>query len=295
MGQTATGKNSVATELAVRLDAEIISVDSMKVYSGLDIGTSKPTDDELKAVRHHLISITPPDSQFSVARFIDESTRARDEIESRRKNVIYTGGTFLYYKALVYGFNSGIRGDPAIREEIEAEYVNNPENVYGELKKRDPATAAKITVNDKKRIIRALEYYKLTGKPLSENQTHFTRQDIDINGFALISSPRYLRNRIKNRAQWMMDGGLIEETKTLLTRYTPAREVTTSIGYKEAISYLDNAMDKNEMLDSICKRTWQLARKQMTWIRSLKELETINADGKTPSQIADEIALMNSA
>lgn len=279
MGQTATGKHELAIKLAEKLDAEIISIDSMKVYRGLDIGTCKPSPDERRLIAHHIVDITTPDRQFDAGRFVELAGEAASSIHSRGKNALFSGGTFLYYKAYVYGFSRGVMSDAKVRARYEKDYSVDPESVFALLQSKDPATAARLHIRDKKRVIRALEYLEITGRPISADRTHFHRAVSGVRAVALTMETSKLRARIAARIHRMVSQGLVEEAARVRDEYDICKEVRSAIGYREAFDVLDGKLDAAALIDSTYTRTCRFARKQMTWIRSLKELEVIDAGG----------------
>ncbi|MBI4242861.1 MAG: tRNA (adenosine(37)-N6)-dimethylallyltransferase MiaA [Planctomycetes bacterium] len=285
VGQTATGKHELAVEIAEKLNCEIISIDSMKVYKDLDIGTCKPSSEERSRIAHHLIDVTTPDDQFNVGRFIETALAVSKQIASSGKNILYTGGTFLYYKALVYGFNQGFQSDESIRKRLEHEYEADPAKVFSGLKQIDIKTAEKLHLNDKKRIVRALEFFELTGKPSSDYKTHFQRDVSEVNVVALVKDLVKLEQNIRDRIVRMVREGLVEEAKSANNNYKLSKEVKGSIGYKESLELLDGKLTTDELVEAVFIRTRRFARKQMTWVRSLKELKIIDLTDKSKSDI----------
>lgn len=285
VGPTACGKHEAALLVAERLGCEIISVDSMKVYRGLDIGTAKPSPEALRRVPHHLIDICDPHESYNAGRFVKDA-RA---LLARIPRPMLVGGTFLYYKALVYGMFEGPEADPELRRQLQAEARERGlDALYQELKKVDPQT--RIHPHDEKRILRALEVYRLTGRPFSELHTHFgARPQLNVRALCLVREMKELRERCERRIDRMMQAGFMDEVQRLRGRPL-SREVRNSIGYREMLDVLEGRLGLPPALDQLKKRTWVFARKQMTWIRSLKELTPVDVTGLlTPQAIAEKL------
>jgi len=279
LGPTATGKTKLAIELAKNLNGEIISADSMQVYRGMDIGTAKPTLEELQGISHHLIDIRNPDEGWTVSDFIEQTNYLTKEIGNRKKAPIVVGGTGLYLWALLEGFSFPIT--PADKE-LRARLENEPTStLYGRLSTIDPKAADKIHPNDKKRIIRALEVYELTGKPISElqkrrdnNTPHLSVGYEDAHLIGLNLPREGLYERINQRVDSMIEKGLIEEVKGLLAKgYSKNLFSFQALGYKEVVEYLDGKWTKEEMIMKLKKRTRNFARRQMTWFRRFNNVK----------------------
>lgn len=271
--------------MAQQLGCEIISVDSMKVYRGLDIGTAKPPPEALRRVPHHLIDILDPHEAYNAGRFVKDT----EALLSNIKRPMLVGGTFLYYKALVYGMFEGPEADPELRQQLKAEAQEKGlDALYRELKKADPQT--KIHPNDEKRIIRALQVYRLTGRPFSQLHTHFAAKPrLNVRALCVVREMKELRERCDRRIDRMMEAGFMDEVRRLRER-PMSREVRNSIGYREMLDVLDGKIGLDPALDEFKKRTWVFARKQMTWIRSLKELIQVDVTGLlTPQAIAEKL------
>ncbi|HEV2613523.1 MAG TPA: tRNA (adenosine(37)-N6)-dimethylallyltransferase MiaA [Gammaproteobacteria bacterium] len=270
MGPTATGKTNLAIKLARKLPFELISVDSAMVYRGMDIGSAKPKQ------FHHLIDIRKPNQTYSVGDFCKDALRHIDEIHRRNKIPLLVGGTMMYFRALQQGLSELPQANPKIRKKIRA--LKNPHERLAEI---DPITAKKLHPNDLQRIERALEVYEITGIPLSE--FHQTQQNYLKNytviSIALIPQDREkLKSRIEHRFLKMLKRGLIGEVKKLLPyKDYPAMK---SVGYHEASEYLLKKINRKTMIEKATIATNQLAKRQMTWLRSWPDLTTFDPDDK---------------
>ncbi len=290
-GPTAVGKTSVGLELARRLGAEIVSLDSMAVYRGMDIGTAKPAREQQQLVAHHLIDILDPDQEFSVSSYVEAAHRAIGEIRRAGREVLFVGGTPMYLKAMLRGIYAGPPADWQFRREVEAEARRvGIAALHERLRSVDPLAAAKLHPHDVRRIIRALEVYKITGQPISHQQLQF---DEGVPGdqcrvFALGRPRDALHARIDARVAWMFSAGLIEEVRGLLDRFgTLGRTAAQAVGYAEAIAHLQGRITREEAVRRVRVRTHQFARRQETWFRSLSECRRIELDEQVqPAEVA---------
>ncbi len=292
LGVTASGKGRLAFDLARKSGAEIISVDSMKVYRRMDIGTAKPPEQARQSVRYHLIDVVEPSESFSVGAFLDLAHEAIDDIESRRKPIIAVGGTALYIKALLYGLFEGPGGDEKIRARLhEQEEAGGLQELYNRLRDVDPAAAERIHPNDAKRIIRALEVYELTGKPISQFQKQFDaekpRNDWTIVG--LRSEKEQAAGRMNQRVKKMLEQGLVDEVKSLLAEQEPlSKQAQCAIGYAEIIDHLRGNTTLAQAAELIKKNTRRLAKNQRTWFKTFKNVNWLDITAEqTPRQILD--------
>jgi tRNA dimethylallyltransferase len=286
LGPTATGKTRLAVELAQKLNGEIISADSMQVYRGMDIGTAKPTMEERQGIPHYLIDIRNPDEEWTVSDFVREAQSLKIEVQNQGKIPIIAGGTGLYLWALLEGFSFPITPpDKELRARLEKEPVSA---LSSRLSAVDPKAASKIHPHDKKRIIRALEVYELTGKPISELQrkkvSHSPRLSVGNYPATLIglTLPREeLYSRINQRVDSMIEKGLIEEVKKLLNKgYSKSLPAFQALGYKEVVEFIDGRWTIEEMIFELKKRTRHFARRQMTWFRRFKDVNWFSPDEK---------------
>jgi len=275
-GPTASGKTDLAISLIKELPLEIISVDSVMVYRGLDIGSAKPNQQTLDQYPHHLINISDPDNNYSLGKFFKDVNKAIQIIAENKKIPILVGGTMMYFNILSKGLSNLPSSDDEIRKKIEhqAEVMGWPE-LHKKLSEVDPISATKIKPNDKQRIQRALEVIELTGKPLSEffkDQQHI--QDYNFFNISLFATNRdRLYQRINSRFSKMLNDGLVDEVKGLLesTNISSSNNSMKSIGYREICAFLDNKLSLKEAEQNATMATRRLAKRQITWLRSLKD------------------------
>jgi tRNA dimethylallyltransferase len=262
-GPTAVGKSAVAMELAERIEGEIISVDSMQVYRGMDVGTAKPAREERERVRHHLIDVAELSEEFDAARFVTLAKAAENEILARGRRPIYCGGTGLYFNALLHGLGEAPASDPVIRAELE----NDPlPRLLDELQRTDPVTWQKIDRKNPRRVIRALEVIRITGKRFSDQRARWRTLDVKLIG--LEREREDLRRRIDRRVNEMFAVGLVEETRALLQRgLRENRTASQALGYKQVIDHLDGKCSLTELMELVKARTRQFAKRQMTWFK----------------------------
>lgn len=278
-GPTASGKSALAIPLARRLGADIVSVDSMAVYRGLDIGTAKPSPAERAAVPHRVIDVVDPAEVYSVARWLADATHALADCRSRGRAILFVGGTPLYLRALRDGLAPLPPADPAVRERLAAEAAaEGSESLHTRLAALDPPAAGRIHPRDAKRIIRALEVAELTGHPLSEAFAPAANPVFE-SRLLIVDLPRAtLYDRIDRRVERMFATGLVEETRDALARPggigPTARQAA---GYAEAIDLLEGRIDLAEAIRRTQQRTRQLAKRQLTWLRSFTNATWIAA------------------
>jgi tRNA dimethylallyltransferase len=269
-GPTAVGKSDVALLLAERLNGEIVSVDSMQVYRGLDIGTAKPTAAEQARVRHHLINIADLNELFDAARFVALATEAVRDIQSRGKLPVLCGGTGLYFKAFLEGLGEAPPTDPALRAELEAAPLDD---LLRELAERDAVTFERIDRQNPRRVIRALEVIRLTGRPFSAQRATWTERTSSHvqplpRFFALSRPSEDLRLRVDARVDQMFARGLVAETEHLLRHgLAENRTAMQAIGYRQVVEHLRGERSLAETIVLVKQRTRQFAKRQMTWFR----------------------------
>jgi len=277
MGPTASGKSAVALALAARFPVEIISVDSAQVYRDMDIGTAKSAAAERAAVAHHLIDIIAPSESYSAAQFRADAVQLMQEIGARGRIPLLAGGTMLYFKALREGLSNLPQADTAVRAAIEAEAGEKGwPALHAELARIDAPTAARIKPGDAQRIQRALEVFRLSGKPLSALQGARTAaaQAYRFVPVALVPSDRsLLHQRIERRFEAMLAAGLVQELEYLRGKYalTPELPAMRCVGYRQAWEHLDGAYDLATLRDRGIYATRQLAKRQLTWLRAMPE------------------------
>ncbi len=296
-GSTAAGKTGVGLELARLLDAEIISLDSMAIYRGMDVGTAKPTADQRRQAPHHLLDLIDPHEEFSVSQYVDAAHAAIRDIRGRGRQVLFVGGTPLYLKAMLRGIFQGPPADWTFREQVEEEVRDvGLAALHERLRQVDPLSAAKLHPNDKRRIIRALEVYKLTGQPISHLQTQFDEgTPAERCKVFVLQWPRdVLHRRIDARVGRMFALGLVQEVQRLLDRHgTLSRTAAQAVGYREVIAQLHGEQNLTETIELVKFRTHQFARRQETWFRSLSECRPVpQEDHLTPPEVAKRIAAL---
>lgn len=281
-GPTASGKSAVAIKIAERLQGEIISVDSMQVYRGLDIGTAKPSEAEQAGIPHHLIDCAGLEETYDAARFVREATAAERKIE----RPIYCGGTGLYFQAWLEGLGESPPADAAVRAEIEAK---SHEEQLVELKAADPETFERIDQQNPRRVVRALEVIRLTGKPYSEQRAEW-QNTVPSNFFLIEREREDLRARIEARVEAMFAAGLVEETCSLRAALEDNRVAQQALGYRQVIGYLQGEQDLPNTVAMVKSRTWQFARRQKTWFRRLQGAVrlSVSAD-EAPAETARRI------
>lgn len=292
MGPTASGKSGLALELAARLDAEIVSVDSAQVYRGMDIGTAKPTPAERAAVPHHLIDILDPAQPYSAARFRTDALDAIAAIRARGRLPLLVGGTMLYFHALLRGLSSLPGADPAVRARLaqEAELEGWPA-LHARLSRLDPDSGARLHPNDGQRILRALEIIELSGGPVARAQAR--REGAPLSGpvvpLALWLEDRgQLHRRIERRFRDMMQAGFLDEVRVLRGRgdLSPELPSMRAVGYRQLWRHLEQGGELEAAVASGIAATRQLAKRQCTWLRSMPEVERIRADEPGPVEQA---------
>ncbi|MFN9720352.1 MAG: tRNA (adenosine(37)-N6)-dimethylallyltransferase MiaA [Planctomycetota bacterium] len=287
-GPTGSGKSATAVALAKRIDAEIISLDSMAIYRGMDIGTAKPSRDEMADVPHHLIDVADPHEEFSVAEFVRLASDAAESILLRRKRPLFVGGTGLYLRSILRGIFEGPEADWEFRREMEQKALaNGPRWLHEQLAAVDQVTAERLHFNDMRRMIRALEVFHLTGRPLSDEHHNLPRPvDEQPQVVVWLEPPReWLRKRIDLRVDQMMAAGWLDETRALMNRQPPpSRTACQALGYRELMDHLNGRGSLVETVEQIKTATRQFAKRQHTWFRNLEECRPISINGKESSE-----------
>ena len=275
-GPTAVGKSQISLALARDLNLEIINADSMQVYKYLDIGTAKPSPSEQKIVKHHLIDIVEPDEQYDAGRFREDADKVIFELFEKRQTPLISGGTGLYIKALLFGLLSSPPKCLEIRNELKAESEKyGIEHLYSELAKIDPETAKKIKPKDTQRIIRALEVFKITVKPISyfQKQHGFKKPRYRYLYLCLKREKEELTKRIEERVNGMIEKGFENEVRNLLQNgYSKNLNSLNSLGYKEMIAYINGKYNLYEAIQLIKQNTKRYAKRQMTWFKAQPNL-----------------------
>jgi len=276
MGPTASGKTQLALALARTFPNEIVSVDSAQVYRGMEVGTAKPSPSERRAVSHHLIDIIDPTQTYSAARFRADALRLMNEIAARGRIPLLVGGTMLYFKALREGLSELPESDAGVRARLDAEAVARGwPALHTELASVDPETAARLKPTDAQRIQRALEVFRISGKPMSQllGRGKSAALPFRLIELALVPSDRgALHRRIEERFDTMLKGGLVEELRALRERYTlrPSLPSMRCVGYRQAWQFLEGEINRDDLRNHGIFATRQLAKRQLTWLRRMQ-------------------------
>ena len=294
-GATASGKTAVGVALARRLGAEIVSLDSMAIYRGMNIGTAKPTPEEQGGITHHLIDIASPGDEFSVADYVAVAERCVADITDRGHEAVFVGGTPLYLKALLRGIDAGPPADWPLRERlIEWGREAGPAALHQRLAAVDPTAAARLHPSDTRRLVRALEVFERTGKTISSQQQHFSvgRPAKACRVFVLDWPRDQLYERINRRVDAMFAAGLIDEVrelaKTVPDTVFLSRTASQAVGYREAMEVLAGRLTLPAAIERTKTRTRQFAKRQLTWFRSLSECRFIAIDDRLDADAVAE-------
>lgn len=292
-GPTASGKTALSIELAKKINGEIISSDSMQIYKNMDIGTAKPTKQEMQGIKHYLLDFVEPNKRYSVAEFKKDAENAIEEILAKGKVPIIVGGTGLYIDSLIYGIEyPQIELDEKYRKHLE-EIVEEQglEKLYEKAKEIDSQAMEKISKNDKKRILRVLEIYHATGKTKTEQEKESRKNEVkyDYKVFAINMEREKLYERINKRVDIMIEKGLIQEVENLLKKYNEFPTAMQGLGYKEVVEYLEGTLTKEEMIEKIKQESRRYAKRQITWFK--KNKQTIWIDGLNSKEKNLEILL----
>jgi len=293
-GPTASGKSTVALLLAEKLGAEVLSIDSMKLYRGLDIGTAKPPPETLARIRHHLVNVRDPWESFSVADFLQSALAVISDCARRGVPLLGEGGTALYLKALSEGLFAGPGRDAELRAALEAEAARTGvPKLHERLAQVDPQAAQKILPSDLRRIVRALEVYELTGVPISRWQSQWgvPRQDLDVRLVCLRLPRKELYARIDRRVDAMLAAGWLDECRRLLALPRPlSAEAVQALGYSTLFAHLRGEMTLPQARERICFDTHHFARRQLGWFRRMPKLTFVDiGDDETAERIAERV------
>ena len=292
MGPTASGKTAAALAIAKVMPCEIISVDSALIYRGMDIGTAKPSAAELSQVPHHLIDIFDPSLAYSVKQFREDALQLISDIQAQSKLPLLVGGTMLYFKALRDGLDDLPSADLALRSQLDMEIARHgTAALHARLRELDPITAERLNPNDTQRVQRAMEIILLSGQPMSAQLANSSKPDLpfELMSFALEPSDRkVLHERIATRFDAMLSArpGLIEETAALKQRSDlhPGLPSIRCVGYRQAWDYLDGKFDRNTLREKGIAATRQLAKRQLTWLRSMPDRHVIDCLSPNPTE-----------
>lgn len=295
LGPTASGKTDLAINICNSIPAEIISVDSVMVYKDCDIGSAKPSKDILLKHKHHLVDCIEPEQIYSVADFYESSLKLITEIHNNNKLPLFVGGSMMYFKSLIYGLDNLPERNDTYRNELEKiKNENGIDMLYKMLKESDPKYAKQVNNSDEKRIIRALEVVKASGNNFSSmvgyKNKDYLVSNFSIHQFGIFDEDRsLLHSRIEERLEMIIQNGLIDEVKGLLNKYKIPENhpIRKSVNYKQAISFLNKEYDSEEFFKRALYATRQLAKRQMTWLRSWDDLNVFNL--KTSYKIEESI------
>jgi len=293
-GPTAGGKTAAALCLAQRLNAEILSMDSMAIYRGMDIGTAKPNEEERAMVVHHLIDLVTPDQEYSVAEYVQTAWATVADIVARDRTPVFVGGTGLYLKAMLRGVFEGPEADWPFRRRLERSVEQHGHQwLHNELRKIDPVAADRLHPNDVRRIVRAIEVHHVTGQSLTDQHAQQAPPTTTQPAAVLwLDPPRaWLHERINRRVDMMMQQGLLQETERLLaTDPPPGRTARQALGYRELISHLEDGRPLDKCVTQIKTGTRQFAKRQHTWFRNLKECTSVVITGdESPEMVAHRL------
>ena len=274
-GPTASGKSTLALDVASRLDGEIVSADAYAIYRGLDIGTDKPDAESRKAIRHHLIDIVDPRQGYSAGQFIVDADRAIAEILSRRKTVVVAGGAQFYLEALLHGLFSSPARDPALRRRLESAWHEDPDRVFERLRAVDGEAADRIGRKDRQRILRALEVYEATGAAISEKWSEHEKNPRYRALFAAPERPReQLYDRIDRRVERMFAEGFVEEVERIRSTGVPDdSSALKAIGYREIVDHLDGRCSRTDAVERTKRASRKYAKRQLSWLRNKQKGE----------------------
>ena len=290
VGSTASGKTSLSIELAKQINGEIVSCDSMQIYKDMNIGSAKPTIEEMQGIKHYLIDEVLPTERFSVAEYKKRAESAIEEILKKGKTPIVVGGTGLYANSLIYGIEyDDIKLDEKYRDELmkKANTENGLKELYNQAMIIDKEATEKISPNDKKRIIRILEIYHSTGKNKTEQEKQSRKNDVkyDYRVFAINIERQILYERINKRVDIMIEKGLIQEVENLIKKYPDFPTAMQAIGYKEIMEYFDNKITKEEAIEKIKQETRRYAKRQITWFKRIQNKKWIDGLNDTQNNI----------
>lgn len=282
MDQRLLGKTALSIEIAKRVHGEIVSADSMQIYKEMDIGSAKPTKEEMEGIPHYLLDFVSPKERYSVADYKKEATKAIEEILKKGKTPIVVGGTGLYIDALIYNIDyPKIEFDETYRKQLErrVEQEGLP-SLYEEANQIDEQAMKRISPNDQKRILRVLEVYHQTGKTKTEQELMSRQKEVpyDYQVYALTMPREQLYDRINKRVDIMLEQGLVEEVKKILETYPEIPTAMQALGYKEIKEYLEGNVEKEEAIETIKQETRRYAKRQLTWFRKNKQTKWLDAN-----------------
>lgn len=288
-GPTASGKTALSIELAKKIDGEIVSADSMQIYKDMNIGSAKPTQEEMEGIKHYLLDFVSPEERYSVADYKKDATIAINEIIKKEKTPIIVGGTGLYIDSLIYNIDyPEIEFDEEYRKSLEKRAEEEGlQNLYEEAKEIDSKAMENISPNDQKRILRILELYHQTGKTKTEQEIESRKNEIpyDYHVFALNMDREKLYDRINKRVDIMIEQGLIEEVEGIIKKYRTYPTAMQALGYKEIKEYIIGNVTKEQAIETVKQETRRYAKRQLTWFRKNKQTIWLNALDKKEENI----------
>ena len=282
IGPTNTGKTSLAIELSQKLDAEIISVDSVQIYKHANIGSNKLSPNNLRDYPHHLINFLEPTDSYSVGNFRNDILKIIGSLDKKNKSVILVGGSMMYFHSLFNGISELPKNDPKVRKKLDEEQKKlGLKHLFNKLQKIDKESAKNIHANDQQRIKRSLEIYMLSGKTHTELKKNSLNPFLnrDFLNFAIVPEDKKLfKKNLKERFLKMLDEGLIEETEYLIENFSKNIKVLGSVGYKQIVDHLDGKISKEEMIEKATNANYQLSKRQITWLKKFEIKETFFAN-----------------
>lgn len=287
-GPTASGKTSLSISLAKKINGEIVSCDSMQIYKEMDIGSAKPTVEEMQEIKHYLVDFVSPEKRYSVSEYKEDASKAIEEIINKGKTPIIVGGTGLYLNSLIYNIQyNEMEVDLNYRRELEKEAEEyGLEVLYNRAKEIDPEAMEKVSANDKKRITRVLEIYNATGRNKTELEKK-SRKEVPYNYliFGINMERSILYDRINKRVDIMLEQGLIEEVKNLINKYSNMPTAMQGLGYKKVKEFLDGNISKEEMIEKIKMETRRYAKRQITWFKRIENIIWLDGLNKTEENV----------
>jgi tRNA dimethylallyltransferase len=294
-GPTGIGKSSLSIKLAKKINGEIIGVDSRQIYDGIAIGTAQPSKKQLDEIPHHLIGFKKLNEKISSGEYLQLIDSKIEDIFSRGKSPILCGGTGLYFKSLIEGIFEGSHTNIEIRKKLEADYKKDKVRLYNKLKKIDPKYSEKVHINNKKRLVRALEIFETTGIPLSENFSLSARKSKYVENYFFVylnAKNSFLHPRIEGRLIEMLDNGMIEEVEFIVNEHIDISHIDY-IGFREIKEYLENKISIDKAMEKIFIRTRQYAKRQNKWFSSNKYDLSFNIEKNTSNDIVDKLTQIN--
>lgn len=294
-GPTGIGKSSLSIKLAKKINGEIIGVDSRQIYDGISIGTAQPSKKQLDEIPHHLIGFKKLNEKISSGEYLQLIDSKIEDIFSRGKSPILCGGTGLYFKSLIEGIFEGSHTNIEIRKKLEADYKKDKVKLYNKLKKIDPKYSEKVHINNKKRLVRALEIFETTGIPLSENFSLSARKSKYVENYFFVylnANNSFLHPRIKKRLIEMFDNGMIKEVEFIVNEHIDISHIDY-IGFREIKEYLENKISIDKAMEKIFIRTRQYAKRQNKWFNSNKYDLSFSIEKNTSNDIVDKLTQIN--